>query len=96
MSEAMKLKYLDRANIKTTMKTMEMVDGKINLEFKQLASIIKQLTSSEKMKLNEVIWDDEMEIPKEHQKMVLQRVKKAKANPNRMVPWEKAIKMLKS
>jgi hypothetical protein len=47
------------------------------------------------MKLNEAIWDDDMEIPEEHQKLVLQRIKKARQNPNRMLPWDKAIKMLK-
>lgn len=77
------------------MKATETLDLKINLDFKQLTSIVKQLNSSEKMKLNEVIWDDGMEIPEEHQKLVLQRIKKARQNPNRMLPWGKAIKMLK-
>lgn len=77
------------------MKATETLDLKINLDFKQLTSIVKQLNSSEKMKLNEAIWDDGMEIPEEHQKLVLQRIKKARQNPNRMLPWGKAIKMLK-
>ncbi len=75
---------------------METLDVKINLDFKKLTSIVKLLNPSEKMKLNEAIWDGEMEIPKEHQKLVLQRIKKARGNPARMVPWENAVKMLKS
>ena len=62
------------------MKATETLDLKINLDFKQLTSIVKQLNSSEKMKLNEAIWDDGMEIPEEHQKLVLQRIKKARQN----------------
>ena len=77
------------------MKATETLDLKINLDFKQLTSIVKQLNSSEKMKLNEAIWDDGMEIPEEHQKLVLQWIKKARQNPNRMLPLDKAIKMLK-
>ena len=77
------------------MKATETLDLKINLDFKQLTSIVKQLNSSEKVKLNEAIWDDDMEIPEEHQKLVLQRIKKARQNPNRMLPWDKAIKLLK-
>jgi Putative addiction module component len=74
---------------------METLDIKINLNFKQLTSIVKQLNPSEKMKLNEAIWDERMEIPEEHQKLVLQRIKKARENPSRMLPWDKAVKMLK-
>jgi len=77
------------------MKATETRDLRINLDFKQLTSIVKQLNSSEKMKLNEAIWDDEMDIPEEHQKLVLQRINKARQNPSRMLPWDKAIKMLK-
>lgn len=77
------------------MKATETLDLRINLDFKQLTSIVKQLNSSEKMKLNEAIWDDEMDIPEEHQKLVLQRINKARQNPSRMLPWDKAIKMLK-
>ncbi|MBY0433897.1 MAG: hypothetical protein K2U26_07295 [Cyclobacteriaceae bacterium] len=75
---------------------METLDIKINLDFKQLTSIVKQLNPSEKMKLNEVIWDEQMEIPEEHQKLVLQRINRARQSPGRMLPWDKAVKLLKS
>lgn len=75
---------------------METAKVKINLNFKQLTSIVKQLSPSEKMKLNEAIWDDKMEIPEEHRKIVLDRIKKSKQKPERMIKWENAIKILKS
>jgi Putative addiction module component len=75
---------------------METAKVKINLNFKQLTSIVKQLSPSEKMKLNEAIWDDKMEIPEEHKKIVLDRIKKSKQKPERMIKWENAIKILKS
>jgi len=74
---------------------MEATQLKISLSFKQLTSIVRQLNSSEKMKLNDVIWDEKMDIPVEHQKLVMERIKKAKKYPTRMVLWEKAVKQLK-
>lgn len=74
---------------------MESLDVKINLSFKQLTSIVKQLSPSEKLKLNDAIWDDKMSIPAEHQKLVLQRMRKARQNASRMLDWDKAAKTLK-
>jgi hypothetical protein len=74
---------------------MEATQLKIKLNFKQLTSIVKQLNASEKMKLNEAIWDEKMEIPIEHQRLVMERIGKAKQDPTRMLNWEKAIKQLK-
>jgi hypothetical protein len=74
---------------------MEATQLKIKLNFKQLTSIVKQLNASEKMKLNEAIWDEKMEIPIEHQRLVMERIRKAKQDPTRMLNWEKAIKQLK-
>lgn len=69
---------------------------KIDLTFKQLTDIVKQLSPSEKLKLNEVIWNEKMMIPEEQKRLVLQRIKKAKQNPKRMLDWEQASKTLKS
>ncbi len=77
------------------MRTMETLDIKINLDFKQLTSIVRQLNPSEKLKLNQAIWEDKMDIPAEHRKLVLDRMKKSKKNPSRMIPWDKAVKSLK-
>jgi hypothetical protein len=74
---------------------METLDVKINIDFAQLSSIVKQLNPSEKLKLNEIIWNDEMEIPEEHKQLVLSRVKKARKNQNRLIAWDKAVKLLR-
>jgi hypothetical protein len=67
----------------------------INLSFQQLVEVVKQLSPSEKLKLNDVIWDESMDIPTEHQKLVLSRIQKSKANPSRMLDWDEASKTLK-
>jgi hypothetical protein len=74
---------------------METLDVKINIDFAQLSSIVKQLNPSENLKLNEIIWNDEMEIPEEHKQLVLSRVKKARKNQNRLIAWDKAVKLLR-
>jgi hypothetical protein len=74
---------------------MSSVHVKIDLSFKQLTDIVKQLSPSEKLKLNDVIWDEKMEVPEEHQKIVLGRIKKSKQNPGRMLDWNKASRTLK-
>ena len=68
---------------------------KINLSFQQLIDVVRQLSPSEKLLLNDAIWDERMEIPKEHQKLVLERKQKSKQNPERMLNWEEASKTLK-
>ena len=55
----------------------------VNLNFQQLLEVVKQLTPVEKAKLNEYIWNDDIEIPIEHQKLVLERIEKSKANPKK-------------
>jgi hypothetical protein len=67
----------------------------INLSFQQLVDVVKQLSPDEKLKLNEVIWSEKMDIPEEHQKLVLDRIQKAKQNPDRMLDWDVASKKLK-
>jgi hypothetical protein len=57
---------------------------------------VKQLSPSEKWRLNNVIWDEKMEIPEEHRKLVMQRIKKSRQNPKRMIDWNKGSKILKS
>ena len=74
---------------------MSNVHVKIDLSFQQLTDIVKQLSPSEKLKLNDVIWDENMEVPDEHQKIVLGRVKKSRQNPGRMLDWNKAARTLK-
>lgn len=74
---------------------MSNVHVKIDLSFQQLEEIVKQLSPSDKMKLNDVIWNEGMEIPEEHRKLVRQRIKKSTQNPARMIDWNKGSRMLK-
>lgn len=74
---------------------MESLHLNINLSFKQLVDVVKQLSPDEKLKLNEAIWSEDVEIPHEHQKLVLDRIQKARQKPERMLDWDKASKKLK-
>ncbi|MBC7410450.1 MAG: addiction module protein [Arcicella sp.] len=66
----------------------------VNLNFQQLLEVVKQLSPTEKVKLNEFIWNENFDIPVEHQKIVLSRIKKSKDNPSRMLDWDDASKTL--
>jgi hypothetical protein len=66
----------------------------VNLNFQQLLEVVKQLSPTEKVKLNEFIWNDNIDIPVEHQKIVLDRIKKNKSNPSRMLDWDEVSKTL--
>jgi hypothetical protein len=67
----------------------------INLSIQQLVDVVKQLSPDEKLILNEAIWSEGMEIPQEHQNLVMDRIKKARQNPDRMLDWDDASKKLK-
>jgi hypothetical protein len=74
---------------------MESLHLNLNLSFQQLVDVVKQLSPDEKLKLNEAIWSENMDIPMEHQKLVLDRIQRAHQNPDRMLDWDKASKKLK-
>jgi hypothetical protein len=57
--------------------------------------VVKQLSPVEKVKLNEFIWNEGIDIPIEHQELVQDRIQKSKANPSRMLDWDEASKTLK-
>jgi len=67
----------------------------VNFSFQQLVDVVKQLSPSEKLKLSDVIWNESIDIPVEHQKLVSERVKESKKNPKRMLDWETASKGMK-
>lgn len=67
----------------------------VSLNFQQLLEVVKQLSPTEKVKLNEFIWNENIDIPIEHQKLVLDRIQKSKDNPSRMLDWDEASKTLK-
>ena len=74
---------------------MNTVKVNIDLSFNQLVDAVKQLSPEEKLMLNDVLWDESMKIPAEHQALVVGRIKKAKNNPDRLVDWDKASNLLK-
>ena len=68
----------------------------VNLNFQQLLDFIRQLSPKEKLQLNEVLWEEGMDIPVEHQNLVLERVKGARQNPGRLLDWDEASKKLRA
>ena len=73
---------------------METIKPNIDLNVNQLIEVVKKLSPKDRLKLNDAIWNDDMAIPIEHQKIVLDRMAKAKANPKRLLDWDEVSKML--
>ena len=74
---------------------MDTLQLNVSLNFQQLLEVVKQLSPTEKVKLNEFIWNENIDIPIEHQQLVLDRMQKSKDKPSRMLHWGKASKTLK-
>jgi hypothetical protein len=74
---------------------MNTVQLNIDLNFQQLVDIVKKLSPSEKLKLNESLWSENIEIPIEQQELVLGRMQKSKENPERLLDWDMAVKTIK-
>ena len=68
----------------------------VSLNYQQLAEAIKHLSPNEKLQLSDVLWSGDMDIPLEHQNLVLDRVKKARQNPGNLLDWDDASKTLKA
>ena len=73
---------------------MDSLQLNVSLNFQQLLEVVKQLSPAEKIKLNDFIWNENIDIPLEHQELVLDRMRKSKANPARMIDWDEASKTL--
>lgn len=67
----------------------------VELSFRQLVDAVKQLSPSEKLELNEVIWSEDMSIPLEHQNIVNERISEYKTNPEILLDWNIVSKDLK-
>lgn len=68
----------------------------IDLNFQQLVSIVKQLSPSDKLKLNDIIWSESIEIPVEQKQLVMNRMRQSKENPERLLDWDETSITLKS
>jgi hypothetical protein len=73
---------------------METAKISIQVNFQQIIEAVKQLSPKEKLKLNEIIWEDDIDIPLETQKIVLNRIKYARTHPETMLDWDEASKTL--
>jgi hypothetical protein len=73
---------------------MDSINLNIKLDINQLLEAVKQLSPTDRLKINDAIWNDEIEIPIEHQKIVLDRVSKSQIDPNRLLDWEEVSKNL--
>jgi hypothetical protein len=67
---------------------MDPINLNIKLDINQLLEAVKQLSPTDRLKINDAIWNDKIEIPIEHQKIVLDRVSKSQIDPNRLLDWE--------
>ena len=73
---------------------MNSLQAEVTLNFEQLLEVVKQLSPSEKLKLNDVIWNENIDIPIEQQNLVLDRIQTSKALSSRMLDWDEASKTL--
>ena len=68
----------------------------VNINFQQLLETIRQLSPKEKLQVNEALWENDMDIPGEHQELVLERIKNAQQNPKLLLDWDEAKRKLRS
>lgn len=73
---------------------METVKLNIDLSVNQLIEAVKQLSPEDRLKVNDAIWNEDTEIPIEHQQIVLDRIAKTKTNPERLLDWDEVCKTL--
>ena len=73
---------------------MSSVQLNVNLDLQQLVETIKKLSPKQKMQINDAIWEENMDVPAEHKELVLDRIKKARKNPERLLDWDKAMDKL--
>ncbi len=68
------------------------INSELNLN--QLLDAVKKLSPMELITLNDAIWKEAIEIPLEHQTLVLNRVAKSELDPSRILDWEEVSKNL--
>jgi hypothetical protein len=73
---------------------MDAAKTNVKISFQQIIAAVKQLTPKEKLELNQVIWEGDIDIPIEHQNLVRARIENAKKNPHTMLDWDEASKTL--
>jgi hypothetical protein len=71
---------------------LEKIELSVRLPFNQLLEAVKKLSTKEKLLLNDAIWGETIDIPKEQQELVRKRKKTAIDNPAEMLDWAKDFK----
>ena len=71
---------------------METIKLNIDLSVNQLIQAAKHLSPRDRLKVSDAIWNEYIEIPIEHQRIVLDWM--AKANPERLLGWDEVSKTL--
>jgi len=64
----------------------------VRVSFQQILEAVKQLTPKERLQLNDAIWREDTPIPVEHQRIVMDRIKEARENPETMLDWDEVSK----
>ncbi|CAN1534659.1 hypothetical protein MCERE19_01511 [Spirosomataceae bacterium] len=73
---------------------MESVPQVSKPTFNLLKELVRNLSSAEKLRLNDFIWEENIEIPSEHQILVKERKEKSRLNPERLIDWDAAVDLL--
>jgi hypothetical protein len=73
---------------------METAKINIQVNFQQIVEAVKQLSYKEKLELNGILWEDDIDIPIETQELVLGRLEKGIKNPARLLDWDVVEKSL--
>jgi hypothetical protein len=73
---------------------MKQYNLNISIPFTQILSVVKNLSNEEKLTLHNAIWQDDLVIPKEHQRIVKARIVKAKKNKSSLLDWNKVSNKL--
>ena len=70
------------------------IPSNAQISFPELVANVKTLSVTEKQLLTEVLWDDNMPVLEEHQRIVKERMKKSNRQPDRMLNWESVSKSI--
>ena len=64
----------------------------VPLSFNQLIGLVRQLSPKEKVQLGRILWDEtdeqDIDIPVEHQQIVMQRLQRMREHPESCLSWE--------
>ena len=74
---------------------MSNISINIALNFQQLVEAVKLLSLEEKLILNDVLWNEKVEIPSSQQTLILERIERVKNNSDRLMDWEEVSGNLK-